>query len=70
MKRLTLEVDGMKCDGCANAVRSALESADGVRRVDVSLDDGRADVVGEETLAPDDLVAAVEAAGYDASAGG
>lgn len=67
MKKLTLEVTGMRCEGCANAVDAALGRVDGVRRVDVSLDDGRAEVVGDEELAAADLVAAVAEAGYDAS---
>lgn len=67
MKRLTLEVTGMKCGGCANAVASALSGVEGVRRVEVSLDDGRAELVADDGLAAGDLVAAVEEAGYDAS---
>lgn len=67
MKKLRLDVDGMKCEGCASAVDAALNRVDGVRRVEVSLDDGRAELVADEGLAIDDLVAAVEAAGYGAS---
>lgn len=70
MRKLTLEVTGMKCEGCAGAVDAALGRVEGVRRVDVSLEDGRADVVGDDALAADDLVAAVEAAGYDAAPAG
>lgn len=68
MKKLALEVTGMKCEGCANAVRSALKRVEGVRRAEVSLDRGAAEVVGDDGLAEDDLVAAVEEAGYGARA--
>ena len=68
MKKPTLEVTGMKCEGCASVVRSALESVKGVRRVEVYLDDGRAELVADDGLAADDLVAAVEEAGYGARA--
>lgn len=67
MKMLELEVTGMKCEGCARAVDPAPGGVDGVRRVDVSLDDGRAEVVGDEALDAEALVAAVEAAGHGAS---
>lgn len=70
MKKLTLEVTGMKCEGCANAVDAALERMEGVRRVEVTLDDGRAELVADDGLAADDLVAAVEEAGYGASPSG
>lgn len=68
MKKLRLEVTGMRCDGCADAVRSALAGVEHVRRVDVSLDGGHAEVVGDDGLSPDELAAAVEAAGYEVSA--
>jgi copper chaperone CopZ len=68
MKKLALEVTGMKCEGCARAVDAALSRVEGVRRVDVSLADGRAEVVGDDALGDDALVAAVEEAGYGASA--
>ena len=67
MKKLELEVTGMKCEGCARAVDAAPGGVDGVRRVDVSLDDGRAEVVGDEALDAEALVAAVEEAGHGAS---
>lgn len=68
MKQVTLDVPEMKCGGCANAVRSALGTLEEVRRVDVSLDEGRVEVVGDDGLDPDELVAATEEAGYGATA--
>ena len=44
MHTVTLKIGGMKCDGCATAVRSALEGVEGVSAVDVSLPDGSASV--------------------------
>lgn len=67
MKRLTLAVDGMKCEGCENAVDSALSGVEGVRRTDVSHEDGRADLVLDGEVPEDELIAAVEDAGYRAS---
>lgn len=67
MKNLELQVTGMGCEGCATAVRSALEKVEGARRVQVSLEEASAHVLAEDTVTGDDLVAAVAAAGYGAS---
>lgn len=66
MRNLTLQIDGMKCNGCASAVRETLEDVPGVERVAVSLEDGRARVVGADDLEEAALVRAVDGAGYGA----
>lgn len=66
MRNLMLEIDGMKCEGCASSVDAALRRVADVRRVDVSLEESRARVVGDDDLDEDALVAAVEEAGYEA----
>ncbi|MGI9037703.1 MAG: heavy-metal-associated domain-containing protein [Gemmatimonadota bacterium] len=66
MKNLTLEIEGMKCEGCASRVRAALHPVPGVRRVDVSLEEARARVIGDNELDLDALMASVENAGYRA----
>lgn len=67
MRKVTLDVEGMTCEGCASAVESALSGIEGVRRADVSLEAGEARIVAEDELAVADLVAAVEGAGYGAA---
>lgn len=66
MKKLTLAVDGMKCEGGANAFDSALSGVEGVRRSDVSLEEDRAELILDDEVSPEDLAAAVEDAGYAA----
>lgn len=62
-----IKIDGMGCQGCVKTVTAALADVDGVVRVvDVSLDNGTAEVAGEP--APEALIRAVEQAGFDASA--
>lgn len=62
----TIEVRGMSCGGCVDAVTRALRAVPGVRDVDVSLEAGRATVTFEDGKASvDDLKGAVEDAGYD-----
>lgn len=64
MTRLTLEVPGMKCDGCADSVREALQGVGGVERVEVSVDRGEARVRVDQGTPEGALATAVENAGY------
>lgn len=61
-----LKIEGMSCGHCATTVKSALERVPGVAEARVRLEEGTADVLGDVDL--HELVAAVEAEGYGASA--
>ena len=62
----TLEVKGMTCGGCVNAVTKALKAVRGVQATDVSLEEQRAVVTfAEDEASVADLKRAVEDAGYD-----
>jgi copper chaperone CopZ len=67
MKTITLNVEGMSCEGCTNSVKSALSQLAGVHKAEVSLADKKAVLEVEETVDAADLVGAVEAAGYQAA---
>ena len=67
MKKITLSIAGMSCQGCANTVKGALAGVEGVRRADVSFEQKRARLVLEDAGSVDDLVSAVQQAGYEAS---
>ena len=67
MKKITLSIAGMSCQGCANTVKGALAGVEGVRRADVSLEQKQARLVLEDAGSVDDLVSAVQEAGYEAS---
>ena len=57
-----LSVDGMVCEGCANAARACLEGIEGVHYVDLSFADAQATVRYDPTLVePSVMVAALEA---------
>ena len=60
----TIEVTGMSCEGCEASVEDALEGIAGVTDATADSDADTATVHGDAD--PDDLVAAVEDAGYDA----
>ncbi|HEY5947014.1 MAG TPA: heavy metal-associated domain-containing protein [Kofleriaceae bacterium] len=63
----TLRISGMTCNGCVRHVDKALRAVPGVTAVEVSLPDGAAKVVHDESAAMAALVAAVESAGYEAA---
>lgn len=59
----------MTCNGCVKHVDAALRALPGVTAVEVDLAGHRAKVVHDADAAPPaTLIAAVEAAGYEASA--
>ena len=60
----TLSISGMTCGGCAATVTRILSRVPGVERAKVDFESGRARVAG--TVRSEDLIRAVEAAGYGA----
>ena len=67
MKTINIQIDGMSCGHCLNAVRQALSEAEGVRVDSVQL--GRATVSYDENLTgPSTIESAIADAGYSASA--
>lgn len=68
VKRKTIAVSGMSCNGCEQNVESALRNLDGVNRVKADHEGGTVDVVVEDGVATDEIQAAIERAGYDIAA--
>ncbi|GAB3686721.1 heavy-metal-associated domain-containing protein [Salinarchaeum chitinilyticum] len=62
----TLTVEGMSCGHCEQSVEDALESVAGVDDATADREAEQATVEGDAD--PDALVAAIEDAGYEASA--
>lgn len=56
-------IEGMTCPHCVARVEKAVRARPGVNDVAVSLDDAEAQISGGD---PDDVIAAIEAAGYSA----
>jgi Cu+-exporting ATPase len=63
---LDLAVDGMTCASCVRRVERALQRVPGVVAVSVNLATERARVTADRGVAPEPLVAAIRAAGYEA----
>lgn len=62
---VSIEIDGMHCDGCVRSVEKAASSVEGVSNLTVSLDNGRltADIARPELV--DTLKGVVEDCGFD-----
>jgi len=63
---MKLKISGMSCGHCVSQVKSALEGIEGVSEADVSLENHEAEVTTSGEVIDGDLIAAVEAAGYEA----
>ena len=61
-----LKISGMTCGHCVSHVKSALEGMEGVSEADVSLENHEAELTLSGEIIDADLIAAVEAAGYQA----
>ncbi len=66
MTATTISVEGMSCEHCEQTVGEALQGVEGVTDASVDREAGRASVQGDAE--PDELVRAVEDAGYSAHA--
>lgn len=61
----TYTITGMNCPHCQATVTKSISAVNGITKVEVSLSDGIAIVEGEHK--PEELIAAVRAAGFDVS---
>jgi len=62
--RTDLSLSGMSCTTCASTIEDSLAAVDGVTDASVNFATERADVRHDPDLPAEDLIAAVEAAGY------
>lgn len=65
-KSIVLDVKGMTCQGCVNAVTRIIKKSDPQADVKIDLQSGR--VEAQSALAADTLAKAISAAGYEAQA--
>ena len=65
MKQITLKIEGMHCEGCAQVVEALLGREDGVQKAAVSYATCEARVLLDPAATdPAKLAAAIERAGY------
>lgn len=66
METVTIKVKGMTCMGCVASVKRVLQAIDGVKAVEVSLQEAKATLQYDGALTgPDRFKSAVEEAGYE-----
>ncbi len=65
-RALALDIEGMTCASCVNRIERYLRKVDGVELANVNLATERASIVARPDVTVDRLIAAVEAAGYEA----
>jgi Cu+-exporting ATPase len=65
-RMLALDIEGMTCASCVNRIERYLRKVDGVAEANVNLATERASVVARPDVTSEQLIAAVEAAGYEA----
>ncbi len=65
-RSLALDIEGMTCASCVNRIERHLRKVDGVVEANVNLATERASVTARPGVTVDQLIAAVEAAGYEA----
>ena len=65
-RSLALDIEGMTCASCVNRIERYLRKLDGVASANVNLATERATVVARPDVTVEQILGAVEAAGYDA----
>lgn len=65
MKQMTIEVDGMTCDGCARSVRAALLGVAGVTEATADAQTGVTTVEVTHDVPREQLAHALEEAGFN-----
>lgn len=60
-----LNVEGMSCSHCENAVKKALLAMDGVKEVAVDLASKTVTVTHEQKVTKNSIIAEIEEQGYD-----
>ena len=67
MKKISLKIEGMHCEGCSNRLTRVLENLDGVNSANVSLENKEADIeYDEKTLNTEEIKEAISDAGFEA----
>ena len=60
-----LQISGMACTGCVEAIQASLEKQEGVRGIQIDLESGVAEIVLEDSLSGETLAEVVNALGME-----
>lgn len=61
---MLIKINGMSCNNCKKSVEEAIKNVKGVKKYNVSLEDGSAEVEGDFNIT--ELKQAIENIGFDA----
>lgn len=65
MKSVTLKIEGMRCDGCAQTIKNLVSAEPGVRAATVSFEDGEARILYDpKATSEDQVVGTIEKPGF------
>lgn len=65
MKSLTLNVEGLRCNACAEKVQNRLAAQPGVKNIQVSFEQAQARIFYDpQTIHQDCIIDAIQALGY------
>ncbi|MFV2091891.1 MAG: heavy-metal-associated domain-containing protein [Hyphomicrobiales bacterium] len=68
MNTLQLNIQGMRCDGCADRICALLDKEIGIRKVSISWADGTGRIVhNPQATSQDRIIAIIENAGFTTS---
>lgn len=66
MKKISLKIEGMHCEGCSKRLTKVLSNVEGVKAVEVSLENKLAKIEYDEEIAKvEDFKEAIEDAGFE-----
>jgi copper chaperone CopZ len=65
MKSMTFKIEGMRCEGCAQTIRSLVEREPGVKTTNVSFKDREARILFDaQATSEERLVASIQRPGF------
>lgn len=68
-RSLTIDIEGMHCQACVNAVTDRVGGINGVKAIEVVLETGKAHITAVESVPDDEVIEAIEKLGYTAAIG-
>lgn len=64
MKKITLKVEGMVCNGCENRVKNALKTIEGIEKVEASYKKGTVIVRAKDEIQEESIKEKIEDIGF------
>lgn len=66
MKTIEIQVENIKCGGCANSIRNSLSKIEGVNQIDVNIENGVISTIVEDFVNEEQLSKVLHKMGYTA----